>query len=78
MHRILSAFAYLHSLGLVYCDFKPDNIMVEGGDVKLIDLGGVRRIDDPDGDIYGTVGYSAPEAGAAQLLSLTCIPLVGH
>jgi serine/threonine-protein kinase PknG len=64
IHRILSAFAYLHSLGLVYCDFKPDNIMIEGGDVKLIDLGGVRRIDDPDGDIYGTVGYSAPEAGA--------------
>jgi serine/threonine-protein kinase PknG len=63
IHRILSAFAYLHSLGLVYCDFKPDNIMIEGGDVKLIDLGGVRRIDDLDGDIYGTVGYSAPEAG---------------
>ncbi len=63
IHRILSAFAYLHSLGLVYCDFKPDNIMIEGGDVKLIDLGGVRRIDDLDGDIYGTIGYSAPEAG---------------
>jgi len=63
IHRILSAFAYLHQLGLVYCDFKPDNVMLEGGDVKLIDLGGVRRIDDPSGDIYGTVGYSAPEAG---------------
>ncbi|MBD2777406.1 serine/threonine-protein kinase [Iningainema tapete] len=63
IHRILSAFAYLHSLGLVYCDFKPDNVMLEDNDVKLIDLGGVRRIDDPDGDIYGTVGYSAPEAG---------------
>lgn len=63
IHRILSAFAYLHSLRMVYCDFKPDNIMVEGGDVKLIDLGGVRRIDDLDGDIYGTLGYSAPEAG---------------
>ena len=63
IHRILSAFAYLHSLGLVYCDFKPDNIMLEGDDVKLIDLGGVRRIDDPYGDIYGTVGSSAPEAG---------------
>lgn len=63
IHRILSAFSYLHSLGLVYCDFKPDNVMLEGNDVKLIDLGGVRRIDDPHGDIYGTVGYSAPEAG---------------
>ncbi len=64
IHRILPAFAYLHRLGLVYCDFKPDNVMLERDDVKLIDLGGVRRIDDTAGDIYGTVGYSAPEAGA--------------
>ena len=64
IHRILPAFAYLHRLGLVYCDFKPDNVMLERDDVKLIDMGGVRRIDDSQGDIYGTVGYSAPEAGA--------------
>lgn len=64
IHRILSAFSYLHTSGFVYCDFKPDNVMLEGSDVKLIDLGGVRRLDDPDGDIYGTVGYSAPEAGS--------------
>ncbi|MCC3415787.1 MULTISPECIES: serine/threonine protein kinase [unclassified Microcoleus] len=63
IHRILGAFAYLHAQGLVYCDFKPDNVMLESNDVKLIDMGGVRRIDDLDGDIYGTVGYSAPEAG---------------
>jgi serine/threonine-protein kinase PknG len=63
IHRILPAFAYLHNMGLVYCDFKPDNVMLEKDDVKLIDLGGVRRIDDQKGDIYGTVGYSAPEAG---------------
>src|ERR1035438_6399725 len=50
-------------MGLVYCDFKPDNVMLEKDDVKLIDMGGVRRIDDMKGDIYGTVGYSAPEAG---------------
>ena len=69
IHRILSAFAYLHQMGLVYCDFKPDNVMLEGGDVKLIDLGGVRRIDDPNGDIYGTVGYSAPEAGEGPTIA---------
>lgn len=63
IHRILSAFSYLHAQKLVYCDFKPDNVIIEGDDVKLIDMGGVRRIDDPDGDIYGTVGYTAPEAG---------------
>jgi serine/threonine-protein kinase PknG len=64
IHRILPCFSYLHRLGLVYCDFKPDNAMMERDDVKLLDLGGVRRLDDPTGDIYGTVGYSAPEAGA--------------
>lgn len=63
IHRILSAFGYLHQAGLIYCDFKPDNIMLENNDVKLIDMGGVRRIDDLDGDIYGTIGYTAPEAG---------------
>ncbi|MBC8143179.1 MAG: protein kinase, partial [Armatimonadetes bacterium] len=61
-HRILLAFGYMERMGLVYCDFKPDNFMVEDDDVKLIDMGGVRRVDDMDGDIYGTKGYSAPEA----------------
>ena len=63
IHRVLGAFSYLHAQGLVYCDFKLDNMIIEGDDIKLIDLGGVRRIDDPDGDIYGTIGYTAPEAG---------------
>ncbi len=59
---ILPAFGYLHEQGLVYCDFKPDNVMLEGDDVKLIDMGAVRRIGDPHGDIYGTLGFKAPEA----------------
>ncbi len=65
VHRVLGAFGYLHRQGLVYCDFKPDNFMLEGDppDVKLIDMGGVRRLADTGGDVYGTQGYSAPEAG---------------
>jgi serine/threonine-protein kinase PknG len=59
---ILPAFTYLHEHGLVYCDFKPENFMLEDDDVKLIDMGGVRRINDPNGDVYGTRGYMAPEA----------------
>ncbi len=59
--EILPAFAYLHDVGLLYCDFKPDNLIQVGDSVKLIDLGGVRRIDDLDSPIYGTVGYQAPE-----------------
>ncbi|WP_375426597.1 tetratricopeptide repeat protein [uncultured Friedmanniella sp.] len=59
--EILPAFTYLHDLGLVYCDFKPDNLIQVGDAVKLIDLGGVRRLDDDESAIYGTVGYQAPE-----------------
>jgi serine/threonine-protein kinase PknG len=59
--EILPAFQYLHDLGLVYCDFKPDNVIQIGDEVRLIDLGGVRRIDDQDSAIFGTVGYQAPE-----------------
>jgi serine/threonine-protein kinase PknG len=59
--EVLPAFQYLHDLGLLYCDFKPDNIIQVGDAVKLIDLGGVRRINDLDSAIYGTTGYQAPE-----------------
>jgi serine/threonine-protein kinase PknG len=69
IHRILSAFSYLHTRNLVYCDFKPENVMLEGDDVKLIDLGGVRTIGDPRGDIYGTEGYTAPEAGEGPTIA---------
>jgi len=60
---VLPAFAYLHRNGLVFCDFKPDNVMLAGDTVKLIDLGAVRRLDDVGGAIYGTPGYQAPEVG---------------
>lgn len=60
--ELLPAFSYLDQMGLVYCDFKIENAIVEGETVKLIDMGAVRRADDPGGDVYGTKGYAAPEA----------------
>ena len=59
--EVLPAFQYLHDMELIYCDFKPDNIIQSGDAIKLIDLGGVRRLDDQESAIYGTVGYQAPE-----------------
>jgi serine/threonine-protein kinase PknG len=57
----LPALGYLHGRGLLYCDFKPDNVIQTEEQVKIIDLGGVRGLTDESSDLYGTVGYQAPE-----------------
>lgn len=64
---ILPAFTYLAKLGLVYCDFKPQNVMLEvlkdGTQVfKLIDLGTVIRYGPKPDAVYGTPGFFAREA----------------
>lgn len=58
---ILPAFRYLHAQGFVYCDFKADNLLLEVDDVKLVDLGAVRRIGDQDGAIFGTDGFCSKD-----------------
>ncbi|MBL1066489.1 protein kinase [Streptomyces sp. 7-21] len=57
----LDALGYLHSRGLLYCDFKVDNVIQQDDQLKLIDLGAVRRAHDQHSAVYGTVGYQAPE-----------------
>ncbi|MER5466168.1 tetratricopeptide repeat protein [Streptomyces sp. NPDC002668] len=57
----LEALGHLHSRNLLYCDFKVDNAIQQQDQLKLIDMGAVRRMDDDESAIYGTVGYQAPE-----------------
>ncbi|WP_444875598.1 tetratricopeptide repeat protein [Streptomyces mayonensis] len=57
----LEALAHLHNRKLLYCDFKVDNAIQTEDQLKLIDMGAVRRMDDEESAIYGTVGYQAPE-----------------
>ncbi len=59
--RSQPALHYLHTQGLAYCDFKPDNVMQTDEQLKLIDLGAVVAMDDEECAIYGTRGYQAPE-----------------
>ncbi|KAA9156467.1 protein kinase [Amycolatopsis acidicola] len=59
--EILPALGYLHSQNLLYCDLKPDNVIQTHEQLKLIDLGAVRRLDDYESPLFFTTGYSAPE-----------------
>ena len=63
--EVLPPLGYLHERGLLFCDFKPDNVIHAEEQLKLIDLGAVRRIDDQLSAVYGTPGYQAPEVPTA-------------
>jgi len=90
MLEILPALGYLHELGLLFCDFKLDNVIQTRNSLKLIDLGGVYRMDEPNAVVFGTVGYQAPEIAAsgpsvssdlftvARTLALLCIDFQGY
>jgi serine/threonine-protein kinase PknG len=68
--EVLPAMGYLHGLGLLYCDFKPDNVIQSQEQIKLIDLGAVRHMDDDESPVYKTDGYCAPEL-ATQGMSIS-------
>ena len=88
--EILPALGYLHRLGLLFCDFKLDNVIQSENSLKLIDLGGVYRMDDRSSPVYGTVGYQAPEIAqtgpsiasdlftVGRTLALLCIEFPGY
>jgi len=90
MLEILPALGYLHQLGLLFCDFKIDNVIQTQHSLKLIDLGGVYRMDDPSSAVFGTVGYQAPEIASvgpsiasdlftvARTLAVLCFDFRGY
>ena len=54
---------YLHRLSIWYLDLQPDNIIVQEGQVALVDFGNAVKKGEQYSQSYfhGTLGYAAPE-----------------
>lgn len=62
---LMLSYLHCYTPPMVYCDLKPDNIMVQpAGNLRLIDFGAVMEIGEENkerGLRLGTRGYAAPE-----------------
>ncbi len=76
IRQAADGLAHAHGKGMIHCDVKPANLLLNAqGVVKILDLGMARLVDeDPQlagssgggGNLLGTVDYMAPEQALAD------------
>lgn len=60
--QLFNAVKYIHDLGIIHSDIKPQNIMVKGEDIKLIDFGiSIVYIESSNTGFISTAEYRALE-----------------
>ncbi len=58
---ICDVVEYLHDNRVVHQDIKPENIIINGDRIKLLDYGNAGTADKDNSNLTGTRGYAAPE-----------------
>lgn len=61
--NLVAAVEYIHSMGLVHCDLKPDNIIIGADGYLMLGDFGIGSFDDENRDwnLVGTTPYTPPE-----------------
>lgn len=59
--QLCEVIEYLHRNGILHLDVKPENIMICGDKLSLVDFGGAIQMKEGSGVMFGTRGYAAPE-----------------
>lgn len=61
LRQMAEALRYMHDKGVLHCDLKPSNVLLDDqGLLRLVDFGQARTLGD-EGNSFGTLGYMAPE-----------------